>query len=550
MLGRTRRVPRTFSATILARATGRLGAGGSARVGVPSKRRADLSAHAALRAHTPPPARERRPASEARGDPGRASQQRAGHVCGRQAASAVACVPAARATRLNAHPPFAGGMPERAATRRRFFYSITEVQLLHALAAAMINNALAGVVRVLGVLASAPHLLRFGLAIVALAAEHLRMAFVAIALTSRRSTQNEENYPQRTWQDYKAKRDFRKHFRFDASHMPRLIAALDLPAVARSAGYAFTADEAISVLLFALATDATLVSINEKFGIKRSRASAIFRWTIQHLRDRWYKPLLVTDFHRWASEFDAWAKAILDKQGGDDGTSYTGIIAFIDGTLNPTSRPPSWLQRAFYSGYKKQHGLHYQGCLAPNGILIDMAGPIEGRHSDKWMLRISEICDHLRDALAWAVQHGMGSADWILGGIYFFTDAGYNRRMHLHTIFAKAAGQTLTRAQTRVNRRLSKARIANEWIFGRIGSLWPYVASKTNMVLGRGTPGCVFIVATLLTNALTCLEGNNTSKYFGVLPPSLERYFGDAPDEADCPAAWWEVTDNYDQTDA
>ena len=254
-----------------------------------------MSAHAALRAHTPPPARERRPASEARGDPGRASQQRAGHVCGRQAASAVVCVPAARAARLNAHPPFAGGMSERAATRRRFFYSITEVHLLHALAAALINNALAGVVRVLGVLASAPHLLRFGLAFVALAAEHLRKVFVAIALTSRHSTQNEENYPQRTWHDYKAKRDFRKQFRFVASHMPRLIAALDLPAVARSAGYAFTADEAISVLLFALATDATLVSINEKFGIKRSRASAIFRWTIQHLRDRWYKPWFLVE---------------------------------------------------------------------------------------------------------------------------------------------------------------------------------------------------------------------------------------------------------------
>ena len=124
-------------------------------------------------------------------------------------------------------------MSERAATRRRFFYSITEVHLLHALAAALINNALAGVVRVLGVLASAPHLLRFGLAFVALAAEHLRKVFVAIALTSRHSTQNEENYPQRTWHDYKAKRDFRKQFRFVASHMPRLIAALDLPAVAR-----------------------------------------------------------------------------------------------------------------------------------------------------------------------------------------------------------------------------------------------------------------------------------------------------------------------------
>lgn len=422
--------------------------------------------------------------------------------------------------------------------------------MLYALAAVLINNALAGVIRVLGVLSSAPQLLRLALAILGLAAGQLRLAFLAIALTFRRSTQREEDYPSRTWRDYKAKGDFRKEFRFDRSHMPRLIAALDLPATTRAGRYTFTADEAISVLLFTLATDATLVSINQKFGIKRSRASAIFRWTVGHMRDRWYKPLFVTDFRRWAPNFAAWAQAVLDVQGGDDGTSYTGIIAFIDGTLNPTCRPPPWLQRAFYSGYKKQHGLHYQGCLAPNGILIDLAGPFEGRHSDRWMLRVSEICEHLRAALAWAVDHGLGPEDWNMGGMYFFTDAGYNRRMHLHTIFAKSAGQDLTAAQTRVNLRLSKARIANEWIFGRIGSLWPYVASKTNMALGRGTPGSVFITAALLTNALTCLEGNNTSKYFNLIPPTLEDYFGGAPAAADCPLAWYEVSDNYDQTDA
>jgi hypothetical protein len=260
-LARTRRVAPAFSATSSARAAARLGIGGSARAGGPRQRHADLSAHAASRAHTPARAGERPRAAEARGAPRRASLLRAEHVCGRQAASALSRVPALRAARLNARPPRAGEMPERAATRRRYHYPILEVQMLYSLAGVLINNALAGVIRVLGVLASAPQLLRLALAIIGLAVGHLRLAFLAIALTFRRSTQAEEDYPARTWRDYKANSDFRKDFRFDRSRMPRLIAALDLPATARAGGYSFTADEAISVLLFALATDATLVSL-------------------------------------------------------------------------------------------------------------------------------------------------------------------------------------------------------------------------------------------------------------------------------------------------
>ena len=69
--------------------------------------------------------------------------------------------------------------------------------MLYALAAVLINNALAGVIRVLGVLTSAPQLLRLALAILGLAAGQLRLAFLAIALTFRRSTQREEDYPSR-----------------------------------------------------------------------------------------------------------------------------------------------------------------------------------------------------------------------------------------------------------------------------------------------------------------------------------------------------------------
>ena len=76
-------------------------------------------------------------------------------------------------------------MEERAATYRRTYYTVTEVQLLLALAGSLIANALATVARVSGVLSSAPQLLRFGLSVVGLACSQLRLAFAAIALTLR-----------------------------------------------------------------------------------------------------------------------------------------------------------------------------------------------------------------------------------------------------------------------------------------------------------------------------------------------------------------------------
>ena len=437
-------------------------------------------------------------------------------------------------------------METRVFTRRRFFYTINEVQQLVSVSQSLLSLALAAVCFALGL---PQRLLRFAPLLLCLASQNVLIALEAMKLTLRRSSQREETYPQRTWRDYSSLRDCRADFRFSPGDMPRLIAALELPPSAKAKGYTFTADEAVSVLLLTLASNASLLKVNQKFGIKRARASAILAWTMQWMHDRWYKPLFVTDFHRWAPHFSTWADAVHRKQGGGGGT-YDGIIGFIDGTFNPTCRPPPLLQRAFYSGYKKKHGVHYQGCLAPCGLLIDLAGPFEGRHSDKYMLNCSEICERLRAGLMWAVENLGAPERWPYGNIYFFADAGYNRRLGLHVMYSKPPGGELNAEQTRVNRTLASTRIVNEWIFGRVCSLFPYVAVKTNMKVERENVGIAFSCAAILTNALTCLEGNATSSYFGITPPTLEEYFGNAPPVASCPPAWYENAHKYDPVDA
>ena len=86
-------------------------------------------------------------------------------------------------------------MAERAATRRRFYYNILEVQALQALAASIIHIVTAYIIHVVGLLISAPALLHFGAVLFGLAFGQLRLATAALALALRRASQREADYP-------------------------------------------------------------------------------------------------------------------------------------------------------------------------------------------------------------------------------------------------------------------------------------------------------------------------------------------------------------------
>ena len=64
-----------------------------------------------------------------------------------------------------------------------------------------------------------------------------------------------------------------------------------------------------------------------------------------------------------------------------------------------------------------------------------------------------------------------------------------------------------------------------EWLSGDVINTFRLVDFKKNLIVGMSSVGKAYIVCALLRNALTCLYKNNTSQYFNVAPPSLERYF-------------------------
>lgn len=377
-------------------------------------------------------------------------------------------------------------------------------------------------------------------AVVAVVCACISVGISAALLTAERSTNIDADYPVRTWRDFAGNPDFEKLFRFSEREIPRLIAAMELPAVIKTAcRRRFSDDQAISVLLYRLSQRCTYLGINKEFGLKRSAASALLNWTYEYLHTRWYKPLFVTDFKRWAPFFPEWAAAVHAKSGyeGPDGVPW-----FVDGSLHEVAQPEGQaLQAAYFNFSKWTHANLMQGCLAVCGIIIDCAGPCPGAHNDQYILNWSRLLSRFKSALEWAAEQAWGEWDWPHGRFYGIGDAGYARSILLHVPFKNVPGLEMPRAQRAANLKLSRVRIPNEWIFGRIEALFPMVEEKDFMQTAVVPVAKIYICAAMLTNAHTCLRGNATSQYFGVRPPTLEWYFDSAPQVEACPPAWYEL---------
>lgn len=103
-----------------------------------------------------------------------------------------------------------------------------------------------------------------------------------------------------------------------------------------------------------------------------------------------------------------------------------------------------------------------------------------------------------------------------------FGDPAYPLRVHLQGPFKNAH---LTPQMQEFNKSMSEVRISVEWLFNDIINYFKFMDFKKNLKACLSSVGKMYIVSALLRNALTCLYGNGTSKFFYVDPPSLEDYF-------------------------
>ena len=193
------------------------------------------------------------------------------------------------------------------------------------------------------------------------------------------------------------------------------------------------------------------------------------------------------------------------------GAPLQNCWAFVDGTTRPLCRPGQ-NQRILYNGHKRYHCIKFQSVAAPNGLIANLYGPVEGKRHDSGMLAESGLLNELQ-------QHAFDTNG---NPLCIYGDPAYPLRIHLQTGFK---GANITPDQELWNTKMSAVRTSVEWIFGDIINYFKFLDFKKNLKIGLSPVSKMYIVCALLHNARCCLYGNITSKYFDLDPPTIREYF-------------------------
>lgn len=136
----------------------------------------------------------------------------------------------------------------------------------------------------------------------------------------------------------------------------------------------------------------------------------------------------------------------------------------------------------------------------------------EGRKHDSGMLADSGLLQQLS-------QYAFSSTG---DPMCLYGDPAYPLRIHLQAPFRNAV---LTPQMHFFNESMSSVRESVEWLFADIVNYFKFLDFKKNLKLQLSAVGKFYIVAAILRNALTCMYFNETSKFFGLEPPTLQEYF-------------------------
>jgi hypothetical protein len=106
---------------------------------------------------------------------------------------------------------------------------------------------------------------------------------------------------------------------------------------------------------------------------------------------------------------------------------------------------------------------------------------------------------------------------------HIYTDRGYTDDTHIRAAYH--GNRIITPIENWHNMVMSSVRVSVEWMFAKIKATTSIVSDTKTMKVGYGYIAHHVTSAVLLSNAHSCLRGNQTCSIFNVLPPSVEEYF-------------------------
>ncbi|XP_065656915.1 uncharacterized protein LOC105845632 isoform X2 [Hydra vulgaris] len=138
---------------------------------------------------------------------------------------------------------------------------------------------------------------------------------------------------------------------------------------------------------------------------------------------------------------------------------------FVDGTVRPVCRPGQD-QQVLYNGHKRVHSIKFQSVVAPNGLIANLFGPVEGCRHDSSMLASSNLYNLL-------LQNSVRPNG---DPLCIYGDLAYPLRTHLQTPYSNR--YALNPEQKEFNKAMSKVRSSVEWVFGEIINYFAFLDFK------------------------------------------------------------------------
>ena len=283
-------------------------------------------------------------------------------------------------------------------------------------------------------------------------------------------------------------------FRFTKMEIYQLVETFELPEQIRCYnGTVLNSVEALCVCLKCFAYPCRYVDLIPRFARPVPHLSMIANMVTDRIFNR-FQHLLENLDQPWLSpqRLKLFADAIHNR-----GAALENCWGFVDGTVRPICRP-SRSQRVVYNGHKRVHALKFQSVVAPNGLIANLYGPVEGRRHDSAILALSGLLPQLE-------QHSFGPDGEAL---CIYGDLAYPHRVHLQRPYERRA--PLSAEQQAFNLSMSQVRVSVEWVFGDIINYFNFTDFKNWSQLCWENVFCLY-------SAAKCLDMSSWFKYSRIL---------------------------------
>ena len=298
-------------------------------------------------------------------------------------------------------------------------------------------------------------------------------------------------------------------FRFKKSEVPVVMNLMGwTTGVTRRNKYACYPIEATCILIRRQSYPCRWVGLENFFGMHSSALCEVFyecAWQLYEKRGN-----LVTTYRAdlMVERALMYASAVYNHSNCLDKS-----VAFIDQTKIKICRPGgrSAKQRSVYSGNMRIHCLVYQTLSTPHGLIFSYLGPAEGKHSDRYMNRASDVEKWLRET------HCIDGVQY-----YIYGDQAYTSKSWIQTAYPMGIAAP---EQIEFNDKMNAARIAVEWSYKDVKQSFPSYEFSRKLQVRNGPVGLFYAVSVLLRNFKICLgHSAQSSCYFDYPARSLERY--------------------------